>query len=622
MAVEKRPSSDPDSALPVSSAGPADDVLQAPEAMAVLVVDIVDSVGLMQRHEATTVRVWADCVRHARHAVLPQMRGALVKSLGDGLMARFPVVADAVCAAFLLHEHLTQANAGLPEDAKVVLRAGIHATEAWTDGIDLYGAGVNMAARLGSIAGPGETILSVEARDEIAGNVDIDCEDLGICYIKSFGDGVRAYRASRPGVRASVVNRRDDRTPMQPTVAVIPFSMRSAGAEHAAVGDLIADGVIDRLSRSPNIRVISRLSTSFFRDRADALQAIATHLGATYVLGGGYAVNAGRLLVTAELTEVQTQEVVWADRLVGSIEDLLEAHSELAQQLAQAVHVAVFDAEMERVSTQPLPTLASYSLLAGGINLMHRASRAHFNRTQEVLEQLIERHGRVAAPRAWLANWYVLRGTRGLSDSRAHDAEQALAAARSALACDPSDARSMAIEGFVHCHLRKDLTSARRRCAQAIGANPNCAMAWLYMGAIEAFEGEGARAVDATQRALALSPIDPQRYYYESLAATAALAAQDHGLAEALARASLARNRLHSSTWRVLTIALVAQQRIAEASQALREVLHLEPDLTIDSYIERMPNGTLATGHAWARSLAAAGLPARTTSFQPRGELQ
>jgi tetratricopeptide (TPR) repeat protein len=319
---------------------------------------------------------------------------------------------------------------------------------------------------------------------------------------------------------------------------------------------------------------------------------------------------------------VRTQEIVWADRLVGSIDDLLEAHSELAQQLAQAVHVAVFDAEMERVSTQPLPTLASYSLLTGGINLMHRASRAHFNRTQEVLEQLIERHGRIAAPRAWLANWYVLRGTRGLSDSRAHDAEQALAAARSALACDPSDARAMAIEGFVHCHLRKDLNNARHRCAQAIGVNPNCALAWLYMGAIEAFEGEGERAVDATQRALELSPIDPQRYYYESLAATAALAAQDHARAEALARSSLARNRLHSSTWRVLTIALVAQHRHAEAAQSLREVLQLEPDLTVERYVDRMPNGALAVGQGWASSLAAAGLPQRNASFQPRGELQ
>ena len=597
---------------PTHSAGAdcvTDGGLSLPARVTVLVVDIVDSVTLMRRHEAATVRRWAACLGKARSTILPTHHGHMVKSLGDGLMARFDHVGDAIRAAAALHALLGQENATLPADAHIMLRAGINVTEAWTDGIDLYGAGVNVAARLATLAGPGETILSAAARDQITPGVDVECEDLGECYLKSFGDGIRAYRAGPPGPSPLIAPGHDYETSMFPTVAVIPFSARIRDDEYVAVGDLIADGVIDRLSRSPSIKVVSRLSTATFRDRVAELPAVATHLGATFVLSGGYAVVSGRLQISAELAEVRTNHVVWSARLTGTIEDLLESHSTLAQELASAVHTAVFDVEMHHVATQPLPALASYSLLVGSINLMHRSNRQDFERAKSVLEQLIERHGRISTPRAWLASWYVLRTTRGFSHERERDAKVALDATRAALARDPSDAQSMAVEGFVYCHLLKDLATARQRCVQAVSVNPNHAMGWLYLGAINAFEGDGTRAVEATERALELSPTDPQRYYFESLGATARLAANDYPQAESLARSSLRLNRMHSSTWRVLSIALVEQGRLEEARSVMREVRQLEPTLTCRNYLARMPNGALPTGDAWARALAVAGLP-------------
>lgn len=439
--------------------------------------------------------------------------------------------------------------------------------------------------------------------------LDIECEDLGECFIKSFSEGIRAYRAGAAGPSPVVPGRQDYGVPMFPTVAVIPFSARLRDDSHVAVGDLIADAVIDRLSRSPSIRVISRLSSASFRDQVLELPTVASRLGASFVLSGGYAVAPDRLLVTAELAEVRTNQVIWSDRLTGTIGDLLDAQSELGQALASAVHAAVFDLEMQNISTQPLPTLASYSLLVGSINLMHRSSRQEFERTKQILELLIDRHGRIASPRAWLATWYVLRGTRGLSDQREQDAKIALDMSRAALSRDPADAQSLAVAAFVHCHLLKDLDAARQHCLQALSANPSCALAWLYLGAINAFAGDGAGAVEATQRALGLSPVDPLRYYFESLAATAELAAHDYVRAEALARSSLKMNRMHSSTWRVLSIALVNQARIDEARAAMREVLRLEPALTCSSYLARMPNGDQPVGLTWARDLAVAGLP-------------
>jgi class 3 adenylate cyclase/TolB-like protein len=598
----------------------------------VLLVDLVESVRLMRQHEASAVRRWADFVHVVTTDILPPHRGVLVKSLGDGLLVRFEAVPDAVAAAAEMHRTLAAQNADFPEDQHFQLRAGLNAATAWSDGLDIYGSGVNLAARLAAIAGPGETIASASvheqlaaalaglagpgeivgsatARDELTHGVDALCEDLGECILKHFDKPVRAYRVGPAGPHPSLAARRDYGTPMEPTIAVIPFNARNNALEHFDIGNLIADSVIWRLSKSPNLKVISRLSTNVFRGRASDVAEVSAHLGATYILSGGYAVDDGRLLVTAELSAASTNQVVWTDRMNGQVGDLLQPESELAHRIASAVHLSVFETEVAHVLTQPLPTLESYSLLLGSIRLMHRSSKAEFFQTRNILDELINRHARIAAPRAWLANWYILRVTRGWSEDRKREAAEALSATHAALDRDPSNALALATEGFVYCHLLNDLDTARKRCDQAVDANPSHALGWLYRGTVDAFKDAGDSAVEATRRALELSPLDPQRYYFESLAATAELSAHHYENAERLARSSLGLNRMHSSTWRVLTIALVAEGRMDEARVALSRLRELEPALTVERYVARMPNAQLEIGRHWARCLEMAGLP-------------
>jgi len=598
----------------------------------VLLVDLVESVRLMQEHEAFTVRRWADFVRIVTAEILPRHRGVLVKSLGDGLLACFEAVPDAVDAAAEMHRTLAAQNAGIPEDQHLHLRAGVNAAMAWSDGIDIYGTGVNLAARLATLAGPGETIASASAheqlatalaslanpgetigsaaaRDELTHGVDASCEDLGDCILKHFDKPVRAYRVGPASPHPILAGRRGYGTAMQPTIAVIPFSARNDTPALFDVGNLIADSVIWRLSKSANLKVISRLSTAVFRGRANDLGQVSAHLGATYVLSGAYVANADQIMVTAELSAARNDQVVWTDRLSGEIGDLLRPESELADRIARAVHFSVFDAEVEHVMTQPLPSLESYSLLLGSIKLMHRSSKDEFLQTRKILDELINRHARVAAPRAWLGNWYILRVTRGWSEDRKREAAEALSATHAALDRDPSDALALATEGFVYCHLLKDLETARKRCNEAVDANPSHALGWLYLGTVNAFQGEGAAAVEATRRAMELSPLDPLRYYYESLGATAELSAHQYANAERLARSSLVLNRMHLSTWRALTISLVSQERMDEARQALGKVLELDPKLTVEKYLARIPNAELETGRHWACCLAMAGLP-------------
>ena len=599
----------------------------------VLAVDLVESVRHMREDEGYAVRRWADLVHTVITHILPRHRGVLVKSLGDGLMARFEAVPDAVDAAAAIHQALAAGNDGIPEPLHFHVRAGVNAATAWSDGIDIYGSGVNLAARLASLAGPGETVASATAheqlaialakevakrdetisspaaRDELTHEVHASCEDLGECTLKGYDMPQRAYRVGPAGPHPSLSGRRNYGTAMEPAIAVIPFSARTDRREHLDVGNLIADSVIWRLSKATNLKVISRLSTAVFRDRASDVAVVSGYLGATYVLSGSYIVNGDKLLVTAELCEARDNQVVWTDRLSGDIGDLLVPESELAHRIAQAASVSIFDAEVQHILSQPLPSLQSYSLLLGSIKLMHRSTREEFLQTRRILDELIHRHGRIAAPRAWLANWYILRMTRGWSEDRKREAAEALSTSHAALDLDPSDALALATEGFVYCHLLKDLGTARKRCDEAVHANPSHALGWLYRGVIDAFEGHGEAAVHGTRRAMELSPLDPQRYYFESLASTAELAAHQFENAEKLARSSIAINRMHPSTWRVLTIALVSQGRMQEAREALTVVRDLDKSLTVERYLARIPNAEFETGKEWARCLAMAGLP-------------
>ena len=597
----------------------------------VLLVDLVESVRLMREHEDSTVRRWAAFIDIVTTSILPRHRGILVKSLGDGLMARFETVPEAVDAATEMHRALDANNAAFPEDQHFHLRAGVNAAMAWSDGLDIYGTGVNLAARLATLAGPGETIASASAHEQLAGalaslarpgetigsatardelthGVDASCEDLGECILKHFDKPVRAYRVG-PAAHPALTGRRHYGTAMQPTIAVIPFSARNDTPALMDVGNLIADSVIWRLSKATDLKVISRLSTAVFRGRVDDVEAVSAHLGATYVLSGAYVTDAGKIMVTAELSEVRSNQVVWTDRLNGEIGDLLKPESELADRIARSVNLSVLDAEVEHILTQPLPTLESYSLLLGSIKLMHRSSKDEFLQTRKILDELIDRHSRIAAPRAWLGNWYILQVTRGWSEDRKREAVEALSTTHAALDRDPSDALALATEGFVYCHLLKDLEMARKRCNEAVNANPSHALGWLYLGTVDAFMGEGKAAVDATRRAMELSPLDPQRYYFESLGATAELSAHQYEKAERLARSSLVLHRMHPSTWRALTISLVAQNRMDEAREALAKMRQLEPRLTVERYLARMPSAELETGREWARCLAMAGLP-------------
>ena len=326
---------------------------------------------------------------------------------------------------------------------------------------------------------------------------------------------------------------------LAPCIAVIPLSGRGTDpAQSGMFGELIADGLIAVLSRDPGLRVISRLSTTLLKDVRDPGHAVRQHLGASYVLSGSCTAHGEHLRVMVELADMRTQSVVWAERQVVPTATLFIDDSELVQQLAVGAHLAMLQGELQRVRTQAFPNLDSFSLLMGSISLLHRASAADFQRAHDALEALVERAPRQSSPYAWKAMWHFLRLIRGVSPNPSEDRQRAHHAADRALDNDGASAIALTLKGLVAGFLERDLVQADSLYEQALALNPNESLAWLFTCTLRSWQGRGAESAAAAERALQLSPLDPLRYYYDSLAAAGMLADHRYERAIQLCRAA------------------------------------------------------------------------------------
>lgn len=577
----------------------------------VLVMDLVESVRLMAQDELQVIDHWRSFVLHARGDVLPRCRGRMVKSLGDGIMAEFESARDGVSAALSLHRHFDAANASLPPDRRLYLRAGLNATHVYVDDIDIYGSGVNLAARVASLAGPGETMVTADVRDGLADGLDADIQDMGDCYMKHVPGPVRVLRVGAAGPQPLLVPEREY-APLQPTIAVIPFESRANEPERLAVGDLISEGVIAQLSRTPGLRVIARLSATALRGRSMSLQEMGAHSGATYVVSGSYLVHNGKLRTSVELGAVRDGTVLWSTQVASDMDDLVAPDSQLCLEIAVAVAREVVQAEAQKVSYRPLPNLECSTLLIGAIALMHRRNPEAIERAQRTLDYLNQRMPKQPLGHAWLAKSFVLIAGQGDQPGQDDLAQHARASADRALALDPGNSLALTINGIVCTNLRGEYEGARRYYEQALAADPNNSLAWLYYASLAIFEGQGARAWEMAQRALQLSPLDPQKYIYQGIAASACLANDDLSRAIDLATDSIRLNHAHMSAWRIKTIALALAGRDAEAQAAAAQLMRLTPQFSVERFLRRNSSADARLRQLYSEALASAGIPRST----------
>jgi len=577
---------------------------------AILVSEISDSVAMMERDEERTVERCRAFLAHATSQTIPTHAGrSMLRIPADGFIAEFPDGAQALRCAFELHADLARFNANLVAPL-LGMRIGIHVADVIVEAFNVLGDGVNVAARLAELANPGETIVSAQVRDQLTSGIEASVEDLGEQRLRNRERAVRAFRAwpaaqTRVWTPSAAVQAHG-----RPSIAVIPFELRSDDARFASIGDGLADDVIAALSRMADFFVISRLSTMAFRRTPLGVRRIGELLGVQYVLSGSVQTAYPRALLMAELADARDGRIVWSQRFQGDIADVFAMQGELARKVVRSVAPFVRSLELRRAQITNFGQLDAYAITLRGVDLMHRTARDDFMQARVALETAIVRDPVSPRPHAWLAKWHVLHVANGTSGDPARDSAAASVCAERALACDPDDALALAVDGHVAARSRHDLDAAERRLAQALGANTNEPLAWLWTGINHAWRGRGDEAVECTHRALSLSPLDPMIYYFNSLASTANLLAGRYERAIEFAEKSMRDNCQHTPTLRTLAAAQVEAGRVWEARDTVRRLLEVEPGLTVAVFRARYPGRDSPQGERFMAALEAAGVPA------------
>ena len=576
---------------------------------AILIADALDATRLMERDEERTLKRWRSFFAHASAEIIPTHAGrSFSRPLGDGFLAEFPDAGRALSCAFELHEDLAKSNAAIGAPP-IALRIGIHVAEVIVEMFNVLGDGVHIAARLAELANAGETVGSEAARDQVTSGVEASVEDLGEQRLRNRSRAIRAFRfwpAAQPtSGRSSAALRAHGR----PSVAVIPFELRTDDARFSFVGEGLADETIAALSRVPDFFVTSRLSSMAFRRAPLGARAIGETLGVQYVLSGSVQTAHPRALLVAELTDTRDGRIVWSQHFEGQLADVFAMQGELARRVTQSLAPVVRAIELRRARITSFEELDAYGITLRGVELMHRLSREDFDAARAAFDTAIARNPVSAAPHAWLAKWHVMRVALGMSDDSAHDFALATAAGERALACDPDDALALAVQAHVCAWARHDLDTSERLLTQALEANPNEPLGWLWMGTTHGWRGRGAEAVRCVEQALSLSPLDPMIYYFNSLAGLANLIAERYDRAIELSMRSLRENRLHTPTLRNLASAFALTGRRDEAREMVASLMKLEPRLTATVVEMRYPGRESPQAGRLISALVEAGLP-------------
>jgi TolB-like protein/DNA-binding SARP family transcriptional activator len=395
----------------------------------------------------------------------------------------------------------------------------------------------------------------------------------------------------------------------EPSIAVLPFRNLAGDPAHDFIAEGLVEDLIEALSRVPNFFVISRLSTLAFRNQDRHPREIGNVLGVRYVLSGSVRVLGDRLRLTIELTDTQLEAALWFSKVDERFLDLFEVQDRLSEMIVRKVAPYLHAAEMHRIRVKRPDSLEAYDLFLRAQENMHNSARTVFETSEALFDAAIAKDPHYAAARAWRAYWHVLRVGQGWSPDPADDATQADHFARSAIDCSSMEPMAFAVHGHVASYLYKDFDLAFRRFETALSINVNAAPAWLWSAAAHVWMGNGSRAIEEINKAMALSPYDPLMYAYSGIAGMAYLADGQYERAVECALRSLRENRTYTHAYRLLVIALVLAGREDEAHASSRRLLDLEPGLTVAGFRRRYPGSASPHVDLFCDALARAGVP-------------
>jgi TolB-like protein/class 3 adenylate cyclase len=356
---------------------------------AILAADVAGYSRLMGADEEGTLAQLKAVRKTLVDPTIAAHRGRIVKTTGDGMLVEFASAVDAARCAIEAQRGMAEQNAAVPQDQRIEFRIGIHVGDIIIDDNDIFGDGVNIAARLEGIAEPGGVCISDDAQRQIRGRVDIIFDDMGSQSLKNITEPMRAWRlridaksSASPSPKASIETAQPLTLPDKPSIAVLPFQNMSGDPEQEYFADGMVEEIITALSRNHQLFVIARNSSFTFKGRAVDVKQVARDLGVRYVLEGSVRKSGNRIRITGQLIDAASGAHLWADRYDGTLEDVFELQDQVAASVVGAITPSVSQAEMERAKRKPTSSLDAYDYYL-------RAQAAHWQYTRDGTDQAV-----------------------------------------------------------------------------------------------------------------------------------------------------------------------------------------------------------------------------------------
>ncbi len=576
---------------------------------AILSADAKGYSRLMAEDEVGTVLTLTGH-RTVMRETITRLRGRVVDSPGDNLLAEFGSAADAVEAAAQIQHALRARNSRLPETRRLEFRIGVNVGEILAEDDRIYGDAVNVAARLESLADADGICISSVVHDQIAGKLALSWEPLGEQRVKNIPRPVRAYRVRFAPAPSGTATRVQLSPAYRPSIAVLPFREVNIHEGHRYFGDGIVEDVIGALASLPDLFVISRNSTARFRESPVDFKSVREELAVRYVLSGSIRRMGERIRIVAELADTETQAVLWTDRIDGRLDDLFELQDRLSERTVHSIAPHVQNAEIRRALRKRPENLDAYDFMLRGLDLLYRLKRSEFDRARDMFESAIALDPRYATPYALSALWYSIRRGQGWSENQRADHEAAMRLAETALELDPFDARALAVCGYMRALLLHDYEGAFGLFDRAIAASPNSPVAWVRSSPAYSYVGDAAEAKRRAEIGIRHSPFDPQLFFAHTALGFACYTAGDYEEAISWGRRAMSENPNYTANLRFLVASQAAAGRTEKARETGRVLLSLEPAFRVQPFCDNYAYRDPARRSALASHLRLADLPA------------
>jgi adenylate cyclase len=581
---------------------------------AVMAGDVAGYSRLMGRDEEHTL---AQLKAFRKTLVDPRIathRGRIVKTTGDGMLVEFASAVDAARCGVEIQREMAQQNAEVPSELRIEFRIGIHVGDIIIDDNDIFGDGVNIAARLEGIAEPGGVCISDDAHRQIRGKIDVVFDDIGEQTLKNIAEPMRAWHMRLAGETAPAIRSNPSpihvqalALPDKPSIVVLPFDNMSAEPGQDYLADGIVEAITAALSCIRSFFVIARSSAFTYKGRTTNARDIGKELGVAYLLEGSVQKAGNRLRIIVQLIETAGGAHVWSSRFDGAMDDFFDLEDRITEQVAGALQPSIRIAEIERSRRKRPQDLGSYDFTMRAMPHVWAFEKAESARAIELLEKALAIDP--AYPLALsLAGWcHAQRAVYNWAEEIAASQAMARSLAERAAEISGDDPIILAVLGAVHTFVRNHGT-ARVLLERAVALDPNAAWAWSRLGWLENYTDQPQKAIGSFERALRLSPIDPMNFNnYVGLGSSHEVA-QEYDKAALFYRRALEERPNATWIYRHLASSLSGGGRIEEAKQALAEMMRYYPDLTVSKFKQAMVFSS-ATMDRVADNLRKLGLP-------------